>query len=474
MLEELQKLVEELRQQNVVQAETIAHQQAEIEALMVRIEELLIQVGKNSNNSSKPPSSDGYAKENRAARRREERYRGKQKGAPGNFLVQVDDPDEIVTHRPPLCVSCGADLSDTEVIWEERRQPFDLPDIRPHVTEHRSLRCQCTECGAMNKGDFPVGVDAPAVYGPRIRAVATYGHIYQHIPYDRLAELLKDVCNMPVSVGALPGIVAKAGVAVQPFCDAVKGHLIAAPAVHFDETGGRVESRLHWIHSGSTPKLTLYTCHPKRGTDAMDDMGVLPKMKGVSIHDGWSPYRKYEVTNGLCNAHHLRELEGVSEGKGQKWAERMISFLCDAKEQVKKARGKGNGHLSWLQMRTVRTRYEALVKAGYAANPPPKRGSRHGYNRKAFNLLKRLDEHREDVLRFCTNFDVPFDNNLAERDIRMVKLQQKISGCWRTLEGAKTFCSVRSYISTMRKQDQNILAGLELLFNGQVWLPQPT
>jgi transposase len=219
---------------------------------------------------------------------------------------------------------------------------------------------------------------------------------------------------------------------------------------------------------------TLYTlieCHKKRGTIAMDAMGVLATMQGTAVHDGWRSYRSYDVLHQLCNAHHVRELEAVAVGWDQGWANEMIGLLVGAKEAVEVARATGADQLDATTLHSIRARYGRLIQKGWAANPEPEVGKRVGYEKKAANLLIRLDGQRADVLRFSTDFEVSWDNNQAERDVRMVKLQQKISGTWRTLDGARSYCAIRSYISTMKKHGQPVLDGLRLLFEGDVWLP---
>jgi hypothetical protein len=286
-----------------------------------------------------------------------------------------------------------------------------------------------------------------------------------------MAQLFSDVLGAPVSVGALAQMVTEAAEATKPFLSATRLLLHEEPVVHFDETGGRATGRLHWVHSASTGLLTLINCHPKRGRAAMDDLGVIRSMTGVAVHDGWKPYRHYGVVHALCNAHHLRELQAVGIGWDQSWANDLARLLVEAKHTVEAARATGADHLDAATLHSIRVRYGQLVAKGLAANPEPEVGKRSGYEKKAFNLLVRLDGQRADVLRFTTDFDVPFDNNQAERDIRMVKLQQKISGSWRTLDGARNFCAIRSYASTLRKQDHNVLAGLRQLFEGHAWPP---
>ena len=332
-------------------------------------------------------------------------------------------------------------------------------------------KVKCT-CGCATKAVAPPEATAPTCYGPGIRALAVYLFVYQHVPYDRLAEIFSDVMGIPVSVGAIKSMVSEAGGALGLFLSVVADLLREAPAVHFDETGARVEGSLHWVHVASTTLYTFLYCHEKRGSDALDNGDIITKMAGVAVHDGWKPYRTYEVAHGLCNAHHARELQAVIDHFEQDWAGEMIDLLLDAKEAVESAIAKGRKCLDKSTLYSIRVRYGKLVNKGRAANEQPAdEVEEKWYATKAVNLLNRLDEYRDDVLRFTTDFNVDYSNNQAERDIRMIKLQQKISGSWRTKAGADHFCAVRSYISTMKKHDYSILDGLHEMFEGNVWLP---
>ena len=386
----------------------------------------------------------------------------------------MSDPDEVVTHRPRRCPSCEGDLSEAEIVSVERRQVFEVPRTRAHVTEHQLVKLRCS-CGCETKAPAPTEATAPACYGPGVRALAVYLSVYQHVPYDRLAEIFADVLSMPVSVGAIKAMVAEAGGGLGLFLDVVTELLKDAPAVHFDETGGRVEGSCTgstWPRPRSTP---FSSCHKRRGTVAMDDMGVIAKMSGVAVHDGWKPYRSYEVIHALCNAHHLRELQGVFERFDQDWAEQMIGLLLDAKEAVEKAVEKG-------RMR--------LDDTTAALDPGPLRQARRqglGRQRQTDTSYRWqvVPEHRRQPARssrrlprrraaFHHRLQLGSSNNQGERDIRMVKLQQKISGSWRTKAGADHFCAIRSYVSTMKKHGYDVLAGLHQLFEGKVWLPGET
>jgi hypothetical protein len=277
-----------------------------------------------------------------------------------------------------------------------------------------------------------------------------------------------------VATGTLASVVAEGAAGLGGFVEVVRGQLAAAPVAHFDETGARAAGKLHWVHSASTAGLSLFSVHPKRGKVAMDAAGVLPGFAGVAVHDGWAPYWRYDVTHALCGAHLLRELEEVADEPGQGWAAGMAELLVDAKLVADRARAAGACRVDDTVRARLHARYQRLLADGQAANPPPPTiGRRQGCARRspAGRLLLRLDTHRDEVLRTLDDTRVPFDNNQAERDLRMVKLQQKISGCWRTLAGAETFLILRSYLATARKHRMNPLAVLCQLFEGHPWLP---
>jgi len=449
---------------------------AQVAQLAGRVAELERRLGKDSSNSSKPPSQDGLRKPTRSLRGDVGGRRpGKQPGAPGAHLARVAEPDEVVVHAPERCATCGAALVAALVTGVEARQVFDVPKVRLRVTEHRVERRRCG-CGETTAGVFPQGVRAPAQYGPGVRALGCYLLVYQHLPVDRAARLLGDVLGAPVAAGTLAGVVAEGAAGLGGFTQAVRDQLAVAPVAHFDETGARVAGRLHWVHSASTSTLTLQTVHPKRGTAAMDQAGVLPALQGVAVHDGWSPYWRYDLVHALCGAHLLRELEAIANEPAQGWTAGMVELLCDAKRVADRARAAGCAQVDDAARARLWARYERLLADGHAANPPPRARRGGGCRQRrspAANLLARLETYRHEVLRFLDDLQVPFDNNQAERDLRMVKLQQKISGCWRTLAGAEAFLTVRSYISTARKQSRSPLDALRRLFQGHPWLPAP-
>lgn len=451
----------------------MAEQARMIESLMVEVAELRSRLAKNSRNSSKPPSSDGYAKPAPKSRRvRSGKKQGKQPGDPGHHLAQRTDPDQITVHSPETCRSCGNDLSDAPVTSVVARQVFDLPPMALFCTEHQAQHKRCV-CGAETSGSFPTEATASACYGPALRAYVCYLVTRQHIPIARVAELLADTYGASVSTGVIVAMVNEGAAMLEGFLHQVRGLLRTSEVVHADETGLRVEALLAWVHAASTTDLTLYHLDSHRGTRAMDAMGVLQHLTGVLVHDGWPSYRNYGTAHALCNAHHLRELEAVGELEGQGWATDMAAFLGDTWRRVLDAKSTGADRFTHEELLMLRCDYRAIIAAGHRANPPPIPIGSQGRPRRstALNLLMRLDTHAEDVLRFAADFSVPFDNNLCERDVRMVKIAQKISGGFRSWEGAEAFLAFRSYLSTAAKQGVNRLDVLQKLFNGDPWMP---
>lgn len=446
--------------------------------LRAEVAELKARLGQNSRNSSRPPSSDGYSKPpaTRSLRRPSGRKPGGQQGHEGHHLQRVERPDHVVVHVPECCERCGKGLRGAEVVGESARQVFDLPEICLVVCEHRAQRRRCW-CGSETTAEFPAGIGAPTQYGPRIRALVIYLVAYQHLPYDRAARLLADWLGAPISTGTLHTIVEHAGRGLDSVTKQILEQLLDSPVVHVDETGARAEGRLRWVHLASTDALTLYRLHDRRGIDGIDHLGVLPAFEGVAVHDGWETYRKYEsVTHALCNVHHLRQLQGAIERDPdtQTWASQMDALLREIKDTVDHARATGRSALAPQTLTAFTTRYEQIIRLGHEQNPPPKRSGRRGPIGRSMtaNLHRRLDADRDEVLRFAHDLTVPFDNNQAERDLRMIKLQQKISGSWRTTSGADGFLALRSYISTAIKQRQHILDALARLVDRDPWLPQ--
>ncbi len=431
-------------------------------ALQARIAELERQLGLNSSNSGKPPSSDGLKKPPRLSNLRERsgKRTGGQKGHPGETLRRTATPDVTVDHYPQICAACGEPLAATMASGHVARQVFDLPEPQPLiVTEHRAHDCLCAACGTQTRAAFPEGVAAPVQYGKRIAAIVLYLLHYQLLPEKRLAALMADLFGMHLVTATIARISQDCVERFQGFADTIRDHVAAAPVKHMDETGFRIGGKTQWLHIASTIWLTFYRVSPKRGS-------LLAHVTGIVVHDHWKPYYTLKgVLHALCNAHHLRELKALVEIEREDWARKMQRLLRRACHATNLAREQGVALKPDLIMLVERC-YDAILADGLAFHQAQPALLRAGGKAKArgrqprrigHNLLLRLSVRKHDVLRFLTDPRVPFTNNLAERDGRMMKLRQKISGGFRSDHGARDFAVVRSVLSTARKQGWDIL-----------------
>lgn len=451
-----------------------------INGLEARVEALENQLKKNSHNSSKPPSSDGFGKKTKSLREKSDRSSGGQPGHPGSTLDWCGEPDFIQTYSVETCSDCGFSLKNAPVVNRELRQVHDLPMIQISVTEHQCEIKSCPSCHPLNQGQFPDTVQNVVQYGPNLQGLMVYLLDLQLLPSARVRDLLADVYGVEVSEGTLYNVRSRCFDALEEAEQAIKSLVLESPVVHFDETGFRVKNKLWWLHVACTDGLTFYFVHTKRGKIAMDAMNILPQFKGIANHDGLRSYAQYEESkHSLCNAHHLRELIFMAERSAQVWATQMIALLVEMNEAVKAAKALEMATLEISQLDAFEGQYRDILKTGFAENPAipisenqvAARGRPKQHPAK--NLLDRLQSQSEAVLRFIYNFEVPFDNNQAERDLRMMKLKQKISGCFRSEQGAVSFCRIRSYMSTLRKQGANVLDALVQVFMGDPISPIP-
>lgn len=454
------------------QAKQIELLKAQNAALQARVEKLEAQLAKNSSNSSKPPSSDGLKKPAPKSRREKgKRQSGGQPGHKGETLKMVATPDAVVVHRLERCGHCQTDLSSVAVSAVVKRQVFDIPPLRLQVTEHQAQVKCCPHCGCQQRAAFPDGVGAPTQYGRNLLAHTVYLHSYQLLPLARLREWFQDCVGQGLSEGTLQQALVQMAVAVAPALDTIYAGLTRSAVVHLDETGFRIAQRLRWLHTVSTPTLTYYTVHRQRGDEALLDAGVLPNCHGWAVHDGFKPYFGFAtVRHALCNAHHLRELQFLVEQYQASWAEQLQTLLLTMKRQCDEL----PEGLPAAVIRDFEDQFDSLLQQGFAEHPlrsPPPNSRQRQAQHPATNLLIRLRDHREAVLAFIRYPHVPFDNNLAERDLRMMKVKQKISGGFRTWAGAEVFAAIRSYLSTARKQGISMLQATQLALLGTPFIP---
>lgn len=441
-----------------------ARHQAVVARLEARIGELEKRLGKNSSNSSKPPSSDGLKRRTRSLRDNASgRKPGGQPGHPGQRLNPSASPDEVIDLPLTQCPQCQGDLSDQPIQSVEERQVFELPPIKVRVTAYRAQRKRCPTCGRILSAAFPAGVTAPTQYGPGMQAVMTYLQAGQLLPHERTAQVCEDLFGHRPSAGSIVRSVAKSAEQMQPAIEQIAAELSAAPVLHADETGVRCAGKTQWLHVASNEELTLYSFSPKRGIEGMHAGGVLPAFDKKLMHDFWGPYDKLEYCQHLrCNAHLLRELKACAED-GHRWASELSGTLVAMKQARDEAVKSERTSVPEERRRELEARYdewiaEGLLKHPVVAKPSGRRG--RGKQSLEHNLLKRLESKKGEVLGFLNEIELPFDNNLAERDLRMMKVQQKISGCFRSEAGAKVFCVIRSYLSTARKQGMNLITSI--------------
>ncbi|MDO9517810.1 MAG: IS66 family transposase [Methanosarcinaceae archaeon] len=444
-----------------------------------RIKSLEDQLNKNSRNSSKPPSTDAYSTKKptiKSTREKSGKKVGGQKGHLGTTLRMVDNPDETIIHKVHQCSNCGTILEKEESKGYETRQTFDIPLIKLRSTEHRAEIKSCPKCSHISKAEFPDGVTQPTQYGPRLGSLAVYLHDYQLLPYDRSCELLSDFYGCEISPATLIRAENKCFEGLEQFDNEIKSALKQSPVIHCDETGSKINGIRNWLHVACTSKMTYYFIHQKRGSEAMNDMGILPNYNGVIVHDFWKAYYRYHCDHGICNAHLLRELTFITENEGQKWSGKMADLLLVIKACVDETR-ETSDYLNAKQIEDFEQSYGCITKKGLEENPPhldfdtqlKKRGRKK--QTKSKNLLDRFIDYKDDILRFMHNFEVPFENNQAERDVRMMKVQQKISGTFRSNQGARSFCRIRGYISTVKKNKISVIDAIVAVFNGKPFVP---
>jgi transposase len=400
---------------------------------------------------------------------------GGQPGHKGHTLQQVDNPDYIVTHRLTLCsCGCGEDLSACPVVRYDKRQVFELPPRKLEVTEHKVEVKVCPNSGKEVSASWPENVSAPVQYGPNLLAWLVYLNVHQLLPYERIGQMCADEFGVRVSDATIQNAVIIAEQSLAAFQEAVIQQLQQAAVVHADESGIRVEKKLYWMHVLSTEHLTWYGVHHKRGQEAIYSFDILPHYRGILVHDCWAPYFELACQHALCNGHILRELTFVYEELHQKWADTLSNLLLDMNNAASTHKTKGTD-FAQEELLTWEFRYDDILDEGMAANPDtpvqPHKKHKRIKRTKPQNLLARLQTYKLMILAFLYNLLIPFTNNQGEQDIRMIKVKMKISGCFRTRNGAQRFLSIRSYTSTVQKNNRQILPALFAAITGNPFIP---
>jgi transposase len=429
-----------------------------VEKLEKRIKELENQLATDSTNSSKPPSTDNkLKKKKKSLDKNSDKKRGAQTGHKGHHLKFSSNPDSTEDLVPNYCECCNHDLKEVESLKIERRQLFDLPEIQMSVKEFCSHTKVCPECSSINKALFPQELKARVQYGNNIKSFISYCNTYQMLPYERISELIEDLTSHKISVGSVYNFLNETHSSLEEFQTQLKEQLLQEEVLHSDETGININGKLHWIHVVSSSLLTFYMLHQKRGKVAMDAMEILPEYQGILVHDHWKPYNHYNCTHSYCNAHLLRELTGVSEKENMQWSKEMHTLLTKMNNTVHKSKNSDKEYLEPQIVAQFIQDYEKICISAQNCYPPPDKTTKRARGRpkqaKGKNLLDRLLKYQDETLRFLSDFRVPFTNNLAERDLRMVKVKEKISGTFVSFKGGEMFCRIRSYISTLKKNN---------------------
>ena len=468
--EELQALREENRALKALVAELLPLKEQLVQA-NARIKELEDTLAKDSRTSSKPPSTDGLARLPRRSRRPSGKPPGGQAGHPGHTLSMVEQPDEVVRHRPKVCSQCSQDLSDLPGSVVDRRQVLDLPEMRLLAQEHQIEAICCPNCHTLTRGSFPASVSAPVQYGPNVQALAVYLHQGQLLPTARTCQALAAIGGCQISEATLLQWSELAAERLAPTVAHIAELIVASRMQHGDETGIRVYGMLHWLHVNCTRFLTHLAWHASRGREAMDEIGIWPRFGGRGMHDRLASYDAYECAHSICGAHLVRDCAAVAQQEHQEWAAQMQDFLLDLHDACQQWHRLRLSSVPPIERDDWVARYFEILAAGYAAQPPPPAASgRPPKGRpkqsQAKNLLDALMARAEQVLALLDDLRIPFTNNQAERDLRWAKVQQKISGTFRSATGVTAFCRIRSYLSTMQKQGHTMLSSLAAVFNG--------
>ena len=435
-----------------------------------------------------PPSTDGLRKPNgeeddatqkpkpKSERGKSGRNPGGQKGRKGNTLKKVAEPDLIERLDLTHCPKTGVKLTKKDIVGVKKRQVFDIPTAKITVTQYEALIYRNPKTGELIQAAFPDDVKAPTQYGKGLKAFLVYLYDWHFIPNDRLVQLVNDLFGFRISLATIDAARKTCSSRLQDFDQRIQDLIKHSSVAHADETGFRVKSKLHWLHVACTQTVTKYYVHERRGAEALEDADIWQDFNSRLIHDCWKTYFGYRCEHGLCNAHVIRELRYVHENLGQHWAKKMIDLLYEMKKEADLRKECKN----WFDERDIKSyarRFGIFLTKGENKNPfetPTVKKRGRPKRTKSQNLLRRMRAYGAEFLAFLKDPSIPFTNNLAEQDVRMMKVQQKVSGCFRTISGAHTFASIRSYLSTLRKNNQDILEGIRSAISGHAFLPQLT
>ena len=473
-LSEQDEVIQQLRKENIQLQEENKQLREENILLKQEIKKLKERSNKDSTNSSKPPSTDDGFKEKESKKdKNTDKKRGGQKGSTSNNLKKSDNPDKIEVLESSTCSKCNHSLLDVEVKSISKKQVFDIPPVKMKVTEFQQHSKVCPCCAKVNKPDFPDALNSYVQYGDNIKTFIAYLNTYQMVPYERITELVGDLTSHTMSSGTVYNILQDFHNKLDSFEKKTKEQLLKSAVINVDETGTNIGGKLHWSHVISTSVLTYYMIHAKRGSEAIDDMEILPFFDGIAVHDHWKAYNKYECTHSFCNAHILRELKGIAENENVIWANDMHTLLTSMNDYLYSMKENDKLSPSKGKIQQYYQRYDDICKAAEKYYPPPTeipKTKRKPKQSKGKNLLDRMVEYKEGTLMFFINLLVPFTNNLAERDLRMLKVKEKISGCFASFKGAQMFNRIRGFISTMKKNNRSVLEELGNILKGEVYI----
>jgi transposase len=437
--------------------ETINGLHKTIDKLNLVIKDLTEKLGRNSRNSSKPPSSDGLAKPTvKSLRKPSGKKVGGQKGHPGAYLTTMAEPDEVIHHMPSACLNCPyKDNCISRARICETREVIDAI-VEVKITAHKVLEITCPLYDILHKGVFPDSIKAPMQYGENLQALVVALNTIGAVSVNRTHEIVSSIFSIPLSTGTVSAMVSRCAAGLEETVTLISESVAASAVVNFDETGTRVDGQTMWVHNASNAEYTHLSIHEKRGKDGMDAGGVLPLFSGIAVHDCWAPYWKYaDIEHALCCAHLLRELIGVEENNPkERWATAFKKLLLAMKAAKEKAIEKEKNELSRYHLNKFDRQYDHIIAQAYRKNPIPKSSEKkRGKTKKGkvLSLVERLAVHKASICLFIKNFAVPFDNNQAERDIRMIKTKTKVSGCFRSINGASSYLKIMSYVGTAKK-----------------------